>query len=373
MEPIRDDMGVMEAIRSRRSIRRFRPDPVPVPVIRELLEAARLAPSGGNLQPWRFAVVTDPHRRNELAGLAFEQRQMREAPAVIACCGDLARYSSQSRSARREELDLTGVYDDIGLPKSFFQDRDGQPVDLREFVPRALLNVAIAIEHIVLRATSLGLGTCWIGAFDQAGSRSCWACLQRCSPWRSCPWVSGPEPGRSAEARRRRDRPLAAPGASGKLMPETAAPGRAAPSAALRAALRRLAAYARLNLGRYLAWTAATLGYVAGFVAVPLLVGWAVAAVERGEPPAEVGRRCVLLGLAAALRRSSATSPGRSSSRGPGDRVRAPKRPLRPPPAAAAVLLRPWRTGDLMSRCVNDITSVRLLLGPGLLSLVQTR
>jgi nitroreductase len=172
MKPIDDSMGVMDAIRRRRSIRKFRPDPVPEPAVRELLEAARLAPSGGNSQPWRFMVVTDTDHLKKLAKLSFDQRQMREAPAVIVCCGDLGRLSSQSRAARREELDLTGVYEDIGLPKTWFLERETQVADLREFVPRVLLNVAIAIEHIVLRATSLGLGTCWIGAFDQAGVSS---------------------------------------------------------------------------------------------------------------------------------------------------------------------------------------------------------
>ena len=167
MKPNDDSMGVMEAIRKRRSIRRFRPDPVSEPVLRELLEAARLAPSGGNAQPWRFMVITEPDQRSEIARLAWNQRQMREAPAVIVCCGDLSRYSAQSRTARREELDLSGIYDDIGLPKTWFLERETPVADLREYVPRVLLNAAIAVEHIVLRATSLGLGTCWIGAFDQ--------------------------------------------------------------------------------------------------------------------------------------------------------------------------------------------------------------
>ena len=66
-------LSVQEAIHQRRSIRNFKPDPVPKEVIRQLLEAARLAPSGSNRQPWRFLVTTDPEERKRLKEICVGQ------------------------------------------------------------------------------------------------------------------------------------------------------------------------------------------------------------------------------------------------------------------------------------------------------------
>ncbi|MBU2495845.1 MAG: nitroreductase family protein [Candidatus Omnitrophica bacterium] len=124
-------MNVYETIRARRSVRAYRDKPVPPEVLTRILEAARMAPSGNNRQPWKFVVVTDIETRKKLADAANGQGFVAGAPVVIAAVGlDPGRVMS------------------CGIP--------GDPVD-----------VAIAIDHITLAAVEEGLGTCWIGAFSQ--------------------------------------------------------------------------------------------------------------------------------------------------------------------------------------------------------------
>jgi nitroreductase len=124
-------MTVEEAIRNRQSVRSYLSKPVEREKIMALLEAARIAPSAGNRQEWRFIVVTDDKTRKKMAKAAAGQVFVGEAPCVIACCAD-----SDNHEMRCGQL----CY----------------PID-----------VAIAIDHITLRAAELGLGTCWIGAFHE--------------------------------------------------------------------------------------------------------------------------------------------------------------------------------------------------------------
>jgi nitroreductase len=122
-------MDVFEAIETRRSTRNYAPTPVPREKLERILEAARLAPSAGNRQPRHFIVVTDSEKRKALSGGMFA-KFLKESPVVIVACGD-------------EEA----------APKWFAVD------------------VAIAVENMVLAAGGEGLGTCWIGSFDEAKVR----------------------------------------------------------------------------------------------------------------------------------------------------------------------------------------------------------
>jgi ATP-binding cassette subfamily B protein len=140
-----------------------------------------------------------------------------------------------------------------------------------------------------------------------------------------------------------------------------------------RAMFHTLWQYIRRNRRDYVLGAAFTLAYVGGFVAVPLLTGWAVAAIAEGAPPGEVLRRCAWLGSVTLLR-----SALRFFSRVRiFDAAREIEYQMRNDlfehlqRLPQSFYMR-WRTGDLMSRCVNDLTSVRLMLGPGLLSVVQT-
>jgi len=146
-----------------------------------------------------------------------------------------------------------------------------------------------------------------------------------------------------------------------------------APSRPAHSARRRLATYVWHNRGRYALWTVVTLLYVAGWVAVPILVGWAVAAIDQGRPVAEVGMRVSWLAgiaLATAVVRFFTRTLVFNAARDVEYELRNDifAHLLRLPQSFYSR----WRTGDIMSRCVNDINAVRLLMGVGLLNIVQT-
>ena len=157
-------MEVMQAIRGRRSIRRYDDRPVPQEIIDELLEAARLAPSTSNLQTWRFKVITDASTRKSLREAAFNQRFVEAAPVVIVACADFNAFGD--RATRTMELLRTRSVR-VSLPMLLRTLRSGKAEDLEERnLTGAIINVSIAVENIVLAAVSLGLGTCWVRAFQ---------------------------------------------------------------------------------------------------------------------------------------------------------------------------------------------------------------
>jgi len=123
-------MEFKEVIQKRYSCRSYKDEPVPEEKILSLLEAARLAPSAHNRQPYRFIVVKDKEKIKKLAEAA-NQSFIAEAPVVI-----------------------------VGVA---LDPEDVLPCE----VPTYAVDVAIAMEHIALQATDEGLGSCWIGAFSQ--------------------------------------------------------------------------------------------------------------------------------------------------------------------------------------------------------------
>lgn len=130
-------MDFWSVIERRRSVRAYSgKTDVPKDAIDQVLHAALLAPSAGNRQPWRFVVVRDPRLRKALADAAYGQEFVAEAPVVIVVCAEPQR--SASRYGRR------------GAELYCLQD------------------TAAATEHILLAATALGFGTCWVGAFDES-------------------------------------------------------------------------------------------------------------------------------------------------------------------------------------------------------------
>jgi len=166
-------MELLQAMQSRRSIRKFKSNEVPDPVIRELLEAARLAPSGSNLQATRFVVIKSPAERmklKECTPLPF----VAHAPVIIACCID--REAMGSTVVRYRELMEaqafagTPLADDNTLIEASAKRRSS--MDQAAIKAYLSLNAAIAIEHIALRAVDLGLGSCWIMMFDNAKAKS---------------------------------------------------------------------------------------------------------------------------------------------------------------------------------------------------------
>ena len=152
-------------IRARRSIRKFKPKPVPENCLPELLEAARLAPSGLNMQPWRFIVVQSREVRERIVK-ATPSTFALNAPILIVCCGDMQVF--QTCQKRIGELHSAGAYQGTSFQdftaEDFFSRTNTDESATRSYLA---MNVAIAIEHINLKAFDLGLGACWIGAFDR--------------------------------------------------------------------------------------------------------------------------------------------------------------------------------------------------------------
>ena len=158
-------MDVFDAIQARRSIRKYTDKPVPPEIIDRLLEAARVAPSTSNTQSWKFKVVTDPLTRERIKDVAYGQKFVAQAPAIIACCLDFNAFKEKGKQTLK--LVLSGAL----RPSMEMILRAARGGKDKEFSPERVvingtINVAIATEHIVLAATSLGLGTCWIRAFD---------------------------------------------------------------------------------------------------------------------------------------------------------------------------------------------------------------
>jgi len=118
-------MDVFKAIQERHSIRKYLPDPIPPNKLKRILEAARLAPSAANIQPWHFIVVSDRQKREALSKGGMFARFLSDSPVVIVGCGD--------RKASRWYI----------------------------------VDTTIAMQNMVIAAMAEGLGTCWVGSFDE--------------------------------------------------------------------------------------------------------------------------------------------------------------------------------------------------------------
>lgn len=130
-------MDLFEAISKRRSIRQFCSDhPVDDATVQRILESAIAAPSAGNGQPWRFFVVRDPALKRQLAFEAGHQRFIDQAPVAIVVCVDLDKAEEGYGERGRKTY--------------------------------ALQDTAAAIQNMLLTITALGLGSCWVGAFNES-------------------------------------------------------------------------------------------------------------------------------------------------------------------------------------------------------------
>lgn len=132
-------MDVLTAVKGRRSIRAFEHDDVSSEIVEKLLDAARCAPSAGNIQPWEFIVIRKPEIKKALAEAALDQTFIEEAPVVIVVCTN--------------------------------ENRSSQGYGIRGKTLYCIQDTAAAIQNLHLVAYSLGLGTCWIGAFREEKAR----------------------------------------------------------------------------------------------------------------------------------------------------------------------------------------------------------
>lgn len=128
-------MELQEAIKNRRSIKKYLSIKIEQEKLAQILEAASLAPSAGNLQPWRFIVLTDDSKKDAVTKCCLDQAWMRLAPAHIIVC---------SETQRMEQF--------YGAKGSGSFTRD---------------SCSAAIQNMLLTATGLGLGSCWVGAFNE--------------------------------------------------------------------------------------------------------------------------------------------------------------------------------------------------------------
>ncbi|MCX7710257.1 MAG: nitroreductase family protein [Clostridia bacterium] len=156
-------MEFNEVIKSRRSIRRFKSDPIPDSAINEIMDAARLAPSGLNLQSGRYIVVKDPSVRKEISQTT-PSHFISTAPVIIVCCMDTKAF--ETTGARIKELADIGAFVGTSFEKYNSEDFFAN-VDPFLLKANLMLNGTIAVENILLKATDLGLGSCWIATFDQ--------------------------------------------------------------------------------------------------------------------------------------------------------------------------------------------------------------
>jgi nitroreductase len=124
-------MEFQALIRTRRSIRGYRPDPVPGEMLQRILDAARVAPTAANRQPFQLIVVTDAEKRSRLKEV-YDRDWFWTAPAIIIGCVEPAKAWQRADGFNAAEVDL-----------------------------------AIVMDHLILAATDEGLGTCWICHFDE--------------------------------------------------------------------------------------------------------------------------------------------------------------------------------------------------------------
>ena len=122
-------MDILNLLKSRRSIRIYQDKPIPQDLILQILEAGRWAPTGANLQPWHFIVVTDPETKTEIGEIArfffIKSSHVEKAPVLI-----VLGFDTRKGKYGRYDVTLSG-------------------------------------GNMMTMAASLGLGTCWIGAFDE--------------------------------------------------------------------------------------------------------------------------------------------------------------------------------------------------------------
>jgi nitroreductase len=155
-------MSLVDVILSRRSIRQYDDNDIPKDVLDKILEAGRQSPSAANRQPYQFVVVTDSEIKKELSGLV--SGFLKNAPVVIVGCANTKAL-------------LTGKW--------------------------AVIDTTIALENMVLAAWSLGVGSCWIGAFNEQKVKNA---LQIPEKWKVVALISLGYPAENPESRKKKEK-----------------------------------------------------------------------------------------------------------------------------------------------------------------------
>jgi nitroreductase len=147
-------MIIIDLLRKRVSVRRFQDKPVPDDVLREILEAGRLSPSGGNEQPWVFGVITDPALISQVAEAARRQTWIAKAPLLVALC---VAVVPDERGGRDIQIHRYPEYADviIGMDKRLYSALNQEEHQTK-----------IAGAHMALVALEHGVGSCWVSRFE---------------------------------------------------------------------------------------------------------------------------------------------------------------------------------------------------------------
>jgi nitroreductase len=163
-------MEVSDAIQKRVTIRRWKQSPVEKEKIVRVLEAGRRAPSWGNVQPWRYVVIQERAKIEELAKSSGGQPQISTAPVIIVCCGIREAFSQKMHRESLKQLIAAGVMDwsddildNVVLGSDLFA-----PYRLGEqaMMIKASEQIMISVAYMSLEAFNQGLGSCWAGAIS---------------------------------------------------------------------------------------------------------------------------------------------------------------------------------------------------------------
>jgi len=129
-------MDIFEAIKKRRSVRSFKKQQIPDEIIEKILDSGKRAPSAGNVHPEIFILIREQEVKDKIANAALNQHFISDAPVVIVACADVEK-SERSYGSRGRNL-------------------------------YCIQDTAAAIENMLLSATALGVGSCWVGAFNES-------------------------------------------------------------------------------------------------------------------------------------------------------------------------------------------------------------
>ncbi len=160
--------GLKDAIQQRRAARSFKPNPIPEAILEEILRLGVRAPSGYNLQPWRFIVLREQSSKEKLKACAFDQGQIAEAPVVLICCGDrqIAQpdYIESVIDLGKEHRAMTDEYADVlrSQVPSFFEN---QP-SIGSVEVWTNRHTMLAVAHMMIVAKSLGVDSCPMEGFS---------------------------------------------------------------------------------------------------------------------------------------------------------------------------------------------------------------
>ncbi|WP_066375760.1 MULTISPECIES: nitroreductase family protein [unclassified Anabaena] len=161
-------IGLIEAIKQRRAARAFKSNTIPEAILQEILELAVQAPSGFNLQPWRFIVVKEQKNKDKLQACAFNQRQVGEAPVMLICCGDRRVKQRENITSVIQLGEAQGImtpsyanYMRANIPEFFTNHPSFETMET--WTNR---HTMIAVAYMMIVAKSFGVDSCPMEGFN---------------------------------------------------------------------------------------------------------------------------------------------------------------------------------------------------------------